>query len=103
MVYYNLIVVGGGVAGLYSIYKYLEQQSTISKPKILLLESSERLGGRLHTIHKKSQVYEGGGARFSEHHKLLFELIKTFKLEDKLIPLKAKKVFISTMNRIYKL
>ena len=105
---YDLIVVGGGVAGLYSIYKYLLSIDKINKnkisgkekiiPKILLLESSDRLGGRLHTIKNKNQVYEAGGARFSENHKLLFELIRTFKLEKQLYPLTAKKVHISKNN-----
>ena len=104
---YDLIVIGGGVAGLYSIYKYLlaidninkNNKDTIINPqKILLLESSDRLGGRLHTIKNKNQVYEAGGARFSENHHLLFELIKTFKLEKKLYPLTAKKVHISKNN-----
>ena len=105
---YDLIVVGGGVAGLYSIYKYLLSIDKINKnkisgkekiiPKILLLESSDRLGGRLHTIKNKNQVYVAGGARFSENHKLLFELIRTFKLEKQLYPLTAKKVHISKNN-----
>ncbi len=105
---YDLIVVGGGIAGLYTIYKYLLSHTSTStstststttnnkKPKILLLESSERLGGRLHTIKNKKQLYEGGGARFSKNHHLLFELINQFKLDKKLYPLTAKKVHIST-------
>ncbi len=97
---YDLIVVGGGIAGLYTIYKYLLNQTHVNennkkKPHILLLESSDRLGGRLHTIKNKKQVYEGGGARFSKNHHLLFELINEFKLEKKLYPLTAKKVHIS--------
>ena len=46
--------------------------------------------------NKKHLIYEAGGARFSENHKLLFELIKDFKLESKLYPLHSQKVFISS-------
>jgi len=113
---YNLIVVGGGIAGLYTIYKYLETVKEKNKliktkkdkiqPRILLIESTSRLGGRIHTVYKenpndkskKPLVYEAGGARFSKNHKLLFELIKEFKLESKLYPLKSEKVFISSDN-----
>jgi len=117
---YDLIVVGGGIAGLYTIYKYLEiikEKNKLIKskkdkiqPRILLIESTSRLGGRIHTVYKenkdlndKSQskkplIYEAGGARFSKSHKLLFELIKEFKLENKLYPLTSEKVFISSDN-----
>ena len=116
---YDLIVVGGGIAGLYTIYKYLElvkeknklikTKNNKIKPRILLIESTSRLGGRIHTIiklnkenpndkNKKPLVYEAGGARFSKKHKLLFELIKDFKLESKLYPLNSEKVFISSDN-----
>ena len=119
---YDLIVVGGGIAGLYTIYKYLELVKEKNKliktkndkiqPRILLIESTSRLGGRIHTIikenpnpndkskskNKKPLVYEAGGARFSKKHKLLFELIKDFKLESKLYPLHSEKVFISSDN-----
>ena len=115
---YDLIVVGGGIAGLYTIYKYLEivkeknklkSKNDKIKPRILLIESTSRLGGRIHTIiklnkenpndkSKKPLVYEAGGARFSKSHKLLFELIKEFKLESKLYPLTSEKVFISSDN-----
>ena len=94
----DLIVVGGGIAGLYTIYKLLHTNKTNNIREILLLESSSRLGGRIHTIHNKSQTYEGGGARFSNHHVKLMELIKEFNLEDKLFPLNSPKVYISSDN-----
>ncbi len=92
----DLIVVGGGIAGLYTIYKLIQTNSNISQ--ILLLESTSRLGGRIHTIHKKSQTYEAGGARFSNHHIKLMKLIKEFNMEKKLIPLNSQKVYISSDN-----
>jgi hypothetical protein len=102
---YDLIVIGGGIAGLYTIYKYLnliKDKKVKVKPKILLIESTSRLCGRIHTVdkinqsNKKHLIYEAGGARFSENHKLLFELIKDFKLESKLYALHSQKVFISS-------
>lgn len=94
----DLIVTGGGIAGLYTIYKLIQTNKTNNIRQILLLESSSRLGGRIHTIHKKSQTYEAGGARFSNHHTKLIELIKEFKMEKKLIPLNSPKVYISSDN-----
>ncbi len=94
----DLIVVGGGISGLYTIYKLLQSNKNKDIRQILLLESTSRLGGRIHTIHKKSQVYEAGGARFSNHHVKLMDLIKEFNLVDKLIPLNSSKVYISSDN-----
>jgi cytochrome b involved in lipid metabolism len=93
----DLIVVGGGISGLYTIYKLLQTNKRDIK-QILLLESTSRLGGRIHTINKKSQIYEAGGARFSNHHMKLMELIKEFNMEKKLIPLNSSKVYISSEN-----
>ena len=102
---YNLIVTGGGIAGLYSIYKYIknktyEIQSNVNntnstKDKILLIESSSRLGGRIKTIHNHGQTYESGAGRFSNNHVLLMELIRDFNLQDKIVPIKTKKLFMS--------
>jgi len=96
---YDLTIIGGGIAGLYTIYKYLKQNDTketkeTKTKKILLLESTSRLGGRVKTIHNKGQTYESGAGRFSNNHHLLLELIKEFNLESKIFPIKAKKIFI---------
>ena len=98
---YDLIVAGGGIAGLYSIYKYIKNhkdnhRDSGVKEKILLIESSSRLGGRVKTTHNKGQTYESGAGRFSDNHHLLMELINEFNLRDKIIPLKPKKIFISS-------
>lgn len=97
---YDLTVVGGGIGGLYTIYQYLKKvnQSRQNKPRILLLESNNRLGGRVMTINNKGFTYESGAGRFSKDHKLLFDLIKEFDLESKIIALDNKQIFISNTN-----
>jgi protoporphyrinogen oxidase len=92
---YDLTVVGGGIGGLYTIFQYLKKITPKNKPRILLLESNARLGGRVMTIHNKGYTYESGAGRFSKDHKLLFDLIKEFDLESKLIPLDNNQIFIS--------
>ena len=44
---YDLVVIGGGIAGLYTIYKYLnlikeKKGKDKVKPRILLIESTSR-------------------------------------------------------------
>jgi monoamine oxidase len=68
------IVIGGGIAGLYA---------ALDRPHTLVLEASDRLGGRIYTRHEPQ--YEIGAGRYHVDHKLLRGLIHRFKLTE--IPL----------------
>jgi monoamine oxidase len=84
---YDIIVLGGGIAGIYTIYK-LMQYSIFSQKRILLLEKTERLGGRVYSIHPyknhPEDVIEGGAGRFSQTHIYLNKLINELNLENKI-------------------
>jgi len=83
MIIYDLIIIGGGISGLYVNYKYLNKNKD---HKTLLLERNSNLGGRINTINYKSKyILESGAARFSENHKYLLQLIKDLKLSQKSI------------------
>ena len=71
---YDIIIVGGGISSLYFLHKLSKDLQYISK-KIVLLESSNRFGGRVESIAKDYR-YEAGAGRFSEKHKLLVDLMK---------------------------
>jgi hypothetical protein len=93
---YDLVIIGGGIAGLNTIYQYLNKlKPTKNIPKILLLEAQPRIGGRVYTVKKNNQTYESGAGRFSKLHTALFDLIKEFNLESKLYPIPSEKLFIS--------
>lgn len=94
---FDLIVVGGGISGLYFTYKYLKNHS---KSKVLILESSSRLGGRILTTNYNKQKYEIGAGRFSNHHILLKELIEELNLNNKIIKLKGETGFLSKKESI---
>jgi protoporphyrinogen oxidase len=79
---YDIIVLGGGIAGIYTTYKLLQQNPTLS---ILLLEASDRFGGRVYTIPKYG--IEAGAGRFSSKHHHLLQLINELGFEDKKIKL----------------
>jgi len=64
-------VIGGGIAGLYA---------ALDQPHTLLLEASDRLGGRIYTRHEPQ--YEIGAGRYHVDHKLLRGLIHRFKLTE---------------------
>ena len=91
----DLVVVGGGIAGLYTAYKYLTKyKNNKIKKKVILIERNNRMGGRIFTYnHKhKNKTYpiEAGAGRISSNHKNLMKLIKEFddlviKYKDELI------------------
>jgi len=70
---YDIIIVGGGIAGLYSAYKIKKQDST---KKILVLEANDHLGGRAgnYMFHGQS-VTIGAGIGRKKKDKLLIKLL----------------------------
>jgi len=72
---YDIIIVGGGISSLYFLHKLSKDLHYVTK-KIVLLESSNRFGGRVESIETKDYRYEAGAGRFSEKHKLLVDLMK---------------------------
>ena len=100
MIIYDLIVIGGGISGLYTNYNYLKQNKD---KKTLLLERNSNLGGRINTIKYKSRyIFESGAGRFSEKHKYLISLIKELKLNKKCIKIDNVKEIRLHPKDIYK-
>jgi protoporphyrinogen oxidase len=69
---YDLVIIGGGISGLYTLYKLSKQFTNL---KILLLESGERYGGRIYsykeTIDGEEYVMDLGAGRLGHHQKLI--------------------------------
>ena len=76
---YDAIIVGGGIAGLYSASRLLASTTNL---RVLVLEKQGRLGGRIHTIHENGYQYEAGAGRFSTFHKKLLALLSHFGLHN---------------------
>lgn len=87
---YDKIVIGGGISGLYYVYRSLQKNPD---EKILLLEKDEKFGGRIQTfsIRKNHHLYtfEEGAARFNQNHKHLIHLIHELGLQEKMAPIPA--------------
>ena len=66
------IIVGGGIAGLYTAYKIYQKKP---KAKIIILEASPRFGGRIETNYKQGLHFEAGAGRFNNKHKMLHALL----------------------------
>lgn len=74
---YDIIIVGGGIAGLYCAHKLSKNN------RVALFDERSYIGGRIYT-HPKG--YEVGAARLNNNHKLLLELIKYYKLTKIVLP-----------------
>ena len=80
---YDYIIIGGGLAGLYTAYKINQSEP---KAKLLILERNKQMGGRIDTINHK---LEAGAGRFHDHHKLLLALIDELGLSNKILPISS--------------
>jgi len=103
---YDIIILGGGIAGIYTTYKLLKKNKNLS---ILLLESSKNFGGRVYT---GKYGLEAGAGRFSNKHVHLMQLIKELRLENKIkkssasaeyFPVKKEEIQKSSGNHLQEL
>jgi Flavin containing amine oxidoreductase len=77
---YDIIIVGGGISGLYSAYKILKMAP---ETKLLVLEGHKKqwLGGRLgNEMFQGTQVVTGAGVGRKEKDYLLIELLRELKV-----------------------
>ena len=92
---YDLVIIGGGISGLYTLYKLSKKYSHL---KILLLESGQRYGGRIYshkeTIDNQEYVMDLGAGRLGYHHKLINNLINELGLKPKIVPIPNTKTYI---------
>ena len=93
--YYDYIIVGAGISGLYTAYELCKKYPTA---KICILEATQYIGGRLHSIKYDGLIMDGGGARFNTDQHRIISLIKEVGLWDKVVPIEGD----TTYKPVYK-
>tara|TARA_Y100000590_G_scaffold351997_1_gene404395 strand:- start:1534 stop:3267 length:1734 start_codon:yes stop_codon:yes gene_type:complete len=82
---YDIIIIGGGISGLFLAYKLID-----TNLKIIVLEGNQTLGGRIKTIYKQGDIFEAGAARIHHTHGKLLSLIHDLNLHDELVQLPSE-------------
>jgi monoamine oxidase len=87
---YDIIIIGGGIAGMYSLYQLHKRSPTL---KVLLIEKESYLGGRVLTYKDKFMTVEEGAGRISGSQPHIMALIKELGLNSKLLKIESTAVF----------
>jgi hypothetical protein len=78
--YYDYVIVGAGISGLYTAYHILKKNK---KASLVVLESSRMIGGRVHTFHGDLMDVEVGAGRIANEHTHVSELLMELGLYSK--------------------
>lgn len=99
----RVAIVGGGIAGLSAAYRLA--QNALPGLEIVLLEASERLGGKILTDRTENCVFELGPDSFMTIKPYALELIRELGLESKLVAtdLRQSEVFVFARGRMRRL
>ena len=88
---YDYVIVGAGISGLYTAYELCKKYPSA---KICILEATNYIGGRLHSIKYDGLIMDSGGARFNTEQHRIISLIKEVGLWDKVIPISGDTTYI---------
>lgn len=102
MNHYENLIVSGGAAGLYMVWKMAS--SARSTPVALLEWSPVRLGGQIFTkTFDEGQFLEIGGMRFSNKHNVLQKVLRQLKLTNRIVdfPTTSDCLYYLRGNHIY--
>jgi len=98
----TIVIIGGGISGLSSAF-YLQQQAKEQKKpvRIILVEGSAQLGGRINTLHKDGFVIEKGPDSFLSRKVAIIELAKELGIDHELVatnPLASKTYIMNNLK-----
>ena len=90
---YDVIIIGGGLAGLYTAH------CLPKRLRVLILEKYT-LGGKVDTYKDEVMTVESGAARFSKKHVHLIKLIRALGLANKITPIPSGDPTYITPGRV---
>ncbi len=100
----NIVVIGGGIAGLSAAYYLNKQIKDENLPyRVTLVEASDRLGGKMQTLHKDGFMIERGPDSWLASKKSISDLAKEVGIGDTLTNSVPGGIsYICSKNKLYK-
>ena len=98
----RVVIIGGGITGLAATY-YLQKEVREKKLplEVILIEASQRLGGKMQTFKKDGYVIERGPDSFLERKTSAARLAKEVGIDDKLVNNTAGKSYVLVKDRLH--
>ena len=98
----KVVVIGGGITGLSAMH-YL-QKLKIEKAldmEMVLVESNQYLGGKIHSVKQKEFIMETGADSIVARHEGVLPLVEDLQLEDELVYNATGISYIYTNNELH--
>ncbi|GLC90248.1 protoporphyrinogen oxidase [Lysinibacillus piscis] len=98
----TVVVLGGGITGLCTMY-YLQRQVQQQQipVKLVLVEKNTYLGGKLHTTKEQSFLMETGADSMVARHQSVVELVRDLQFEEQLVYNETGISYIYTNNELH--
>lgn len=89
----KVVILGGGIAGLYAAFELLKRHKTAH---ITILEKANYWGGRIKTVRHDGATLDVGAGRFNDNHRLLLKLLHElgFNPQSDFYPLSIKRDYV---------
>ena len=101
----EVVVIGGGITGLVAAFELSggAEGPTIDSPNITILESSDRLGGKISSLPWGDRILDGGPDGALARRPELMELSKDLGITDQLRPIAASGASVFSKGRLRRL
>ena len=95
----RVVVIGGGISGLAAAHR-LETARRAGHPlRVTLVESADRLGGKVVSEHRDGYLVEGGPDAFVPHKPQALELVRQLGLEGRLLGSNDRRRGLAILHR----
>ncbi|MBW2410755.1 MAG: protoporphyrinogen oxidase, partial [Deltaproteobacteria bacterium] len=98
----KVIIIGGGIAGLAAAYRIQEEINQNAQVSCTVLEGSDRLGGKIHTVRRDGFILERGPDSFISQKPAVIELCRKLGIDSHLMGTKTEhpKTFVYLNNKM---
>lgn len=100
----KIVIVGGGITGLSAAFYLQKELEAKGIPhKLTLIEASDRLGGKIKTVHKEGYTIERGADSFLGRKLPAMRLAESLGLSDQLVRNSTGQAYIHIHNQLHKM